>query len=147
VARANSRRSRFATLGCDHWIRKAPRAARHAWEAGLYVDLAFDRLETASRGACLDFVKRLQAACRRAGPKRGNREVEVIRVVPQRVHFHGLAHDTAWMLSVWVFGAGDTPAAALARRERGLAAVADVCDAVSRDLTARLGAAGTPVPP
>jgi hypothetical protein len=134
-------RTRFATLGCAHWI-KPDEEDETRVEAGLYVDLVFDRLENARRAATLELARRLQRAARRAGSARG---VTIIRVQLQTVAFRKLGE--AWLLSTWVFGGGRTTAVAKAARRRGLELVADVCARVSREIAATRGNRGTPIPP
>jgi hypothetical protein len=145
VASVNGPASRFATLGCDHWIKPATEPGLER-EAGLYVDLVADRLEAATRRRCLGFFERLK---RRAasGPAMPGARLTVVRVQPQRVAFSDLGPETEWMLSVWVFGAGSSDREAAERRRHGLAELAAVCDAVSREVAERDGVAGTPIPP
>jgi hypothetical protein len=146
VVKVNRRPSRFATLGCDHWIQPST-ATGFVQEAGLYVDLVFDRFEAATKRRVLEFFERLRerAAAQPARSKDGG--ITIIRVQPQRVAFSALGPKTAWMLSIWVFGAGATKAVASSCRARGLALLATLCRLVSRELSAREGDAGTPVPP
>jgi hypothetical protein len=142
VARVNAA-SRFATLGCAHWI--AP--SRHpgfTHEAGLYVDLVADRFErAASRRAALELVDRLRARCEKVedGPA-----PTIIRVQPQRVAFTALGGKTAWMLSTWVFGAGTSAGESVSARRTGLDEVAALCDVMSAEIEAREGVRGTPIP-
>jgi hypothetical protein len=164
VIRANGARSRFATLGCDHWVKAPPGlgfpglpvrrpkgvAPGSGFEAGLYVDLVLDRIELAARKAnSLELIDLLRARARASGRASGarTRDPVVVRLQPQRVHFEGVEPDTAWMLSVWVFGEGPSPGVAKARRDRALREVAAVCAAMSREVTRRFGRGGTPVPP
>jgi hypothetical protein len=144
VLRVNGPESRFATLGCAHWIKPSEHPAfRH--EAGLYADLVPDRFEAAERKRwAIDFVERLT--------ERGSRVKDgttptIIRLQPQRVAFTALGPRTAWLLSTWVFGAGATEHEAVAARRRGLAEVAALCQLASVETAARDGDAGTPVPP
>lgn len=157
VVAVNGEESRFATLGCDHWTKviegKRATSVRGpvSYEAGLYVDLVFDRIEIAAKKTNLSaFVRRLKALSRSGAGK----PTSVIRVQPQRVHFRfpprpgtGVQPDTVWMLSVWVFGSGASPFVAAGRRRRGLARLLGVCVAMSREVERRFGRGGTPVPP
>ena len=113
--------SPFATLGCDHWT-KPSTSPGFTQEAGLYVDLVFDRFEAATKRRGLEFFERLRerAAAQPVRSKGGG--LTIIRVQPQRVAFSALGTKTAWMLSIWIFGAGTTKAVASSCRARGLAA-------------------------
>lgn len=145
VVSVNGRRSRFASLGCDHWTKPAACGGRPVFEAGLYVDVVFDRVEVAAvKRHVLDLAERLLARGRKGGQRRAT---AVVRLQPQRVHFRGVLPDTVWMLSVWVFGAGSSRAVAKARRRRALCAVRSACAAASRDIDRRFGGKGTPIPP
>jgi hypothetical protein len=147
VTRVNATGSRFATLGCAHWTKPLHGEGGCAREAGLYVDLVFDRLEVAARRrSYLDLVERLRRTGCRAGGDDGGPGLTIIRAQLQRVAFRKLDR-TAWLMSTWVFGGGPTMAVAIAGRRRGLAAVAALCARVSREIEAGRGTGGTPIPP
>jgi hypothetical protein len=148
VARMNGPKSRFATLGCDHWTKPVLDDDGVTHEAGIYVDLVLDRFEAAAkRRNAIDFFEKLRRHCSRKSEKASDRDLTIIRVQPQRVRFDELDRSPAWMMSTWVFGAGSTKQAAIAGRRRALDAVEAVCDLVSRDVQARAGGRGTPIPP
>jgi hypothetical protein len=143
----NRPESRFATLGCDQWIKRVRHGAVTC-EAGSYVDIVFDRLELAAkRERYLDWVRRLRARAARAGAGTHPDGVTIIRAQLQRVEFAGLGRRSAWLVSTWVFGGGASRPVAIACRRRGLDEVARVCAAVSREVESAAGRSGTPVPP
>jgi hypothetical protein len=144
VVALNGPESRFATLGCDHWTKLAHRGTAVTYEAGIYVDLVLDRLETASgRKGYLELFRRL----RERGERAGKSPLTVVRLQPQRVFFAKLGGDPMWMLSTWVFGAGSSLEAAKVRRRRALDEVRKLCALVSREVSDRFGDSGTRVPP
>jgi hypothetical protein len=145
--RVNGPRSRFATLGCDHWVKPVPPRDGVSHEAGIYVDLVFDRLETAAsrRNYVSLFRKLRERASARSGTEGPG--VSIIRMQPQRVDFTDLKRGAAWMLSTWVFGGGRTEAEAISFRRRGLDEVEKICDLVSSEIAAKGHGRGTPVPP
>jgi hypothetical protein len=145
IVGVNGPRSRLASLGCDHWTKPADHGGGPVFEAGLYVDLVFDRVEVAAKKRnLLDLVRRLRE---RSRPGSAKPATTVVRLQPQRAHFRGVRPDTVWMLSVWVFGAGRSRSVARARRRRGLEAVRSACAAASREIARRAGRSGTPIPP
>lgn len=143
VVRVNRPASRFATLGCAHWVKSSGHEA-FTHEAGLYADLVLDRFETAARRrSSIDFFERLRARGAEVADRPGQ---TIIRVQPQRVAFAPLGPQTAWMLSTWVFGAGVSEAEAVVARRRGLVELEAVCEAVGLEISARDGDGGTRIP-
>ena len=142
VAAINRPESRFGTLGCEKWHKEVDYKNGISVELGLYVQIIPDRIELATHQNCVLFSNHMCEhgdALRPADPSTG---WTLIRIEPERVVSHDLSCQ-AWMMCVWVYGAGRSTKSAYQHRSRGLHELLVVANMVSSEIRHAAGAHGT----